>query len=385
MLQCWAGIMPLLTVEEFRGLLGASGSPCISIYFPTARSFPESEQNAVRFANQVRKAEDLLARTLPAKVVAQHIEPLHRLGRREPWNPPADGFALFSSEKRGAWYNLPLAMPERVVVADSFHVRPLVRFLQANQHYFLLYLSKKQVRLCKGSVAGLVPIDLSKLPHSMTEALGIEERERQLTFHAGAAGGSPVFHGGGSERHASHDLAAFFRVIDQALHDVLRDEKAPLILAGPVEYHPIFQSVSRYAHLLADGLHGNFDAVDEARLHEQAWPLVAREIDKVEKKLLETFGTRAAHSRGTTEVQGIARAALEGRVETLMVARGRQLWGSLDKEQGTLRYHDSQRDAQDDDILDELGEAVLLRGGQVWSLLPERMPQGALAAAIYRW
>lgn len=378
--------MPMLTVDEFRSLLGASGSPCISLYMPTSRSFPESEQNGVRYLNQVRKAEELLARTYPAKVVAKHIDPLHQLARREPWNPPAEGFALFSSEKLGAYYSLPIRMPERVVVAESFHVRPLVRFLQANQHYYLIHVSKKQVRLCKGSVAGLAPVDLSRLPGSLAEALGVVERERQLSFHSGGSVGGPIFHGGGSDkRDNQHDRLAFFRAVAQALREALRDEKAPLIFAGPTEYHAAFQSVCRYPHLLQDGLSGNFDDADEGKLHAQAWPLIAREIEKDEQRLLEQYGTRAAHGRGTTELQAIARAAVQGRVETLMVARNRQLWGELDQANGTLRYHDAQRDAHDDDVLDELGEAVLLRGGHVLSLLPERMPEGALAAAVFRW
>lgn len=378
--------MPLLTVDEFRSLLGASGAPCVSIYLPTSKTFPESEQNGVRFLNQVRRAEDLLARTYPAKVVARHVEPLQQLARREPWNPPASGLAVFSSEQRAAWFSLPIDMPDRVVVAESFHVRPLVRFLQANQHYYLLHVSKKQVRLCKGSVGGLAPVDLSRLPGSLAEALGVAERERQLSFHSGGTVGGPIFHGSGSDkRDNQHDRTAFFRVIAQALREVLRDEKAPLIFAGPNEYHATFATVCRYPHLLHEGLNGNFDDVDEGKLHAQAWPLVAREIEKDEQRLLENFGNHAAHGRGATEIQAIARAALQGRVETLMVARNRQLWGALDHATGTLQYHDTQRDAHDDDVLDELGEVVLLRGGQVFSLLPERMPEGALAAALFRW
>lgn len=54
--------------------------------------------------------------------------------------------------------------------------------------------------------------------------------------------------------------------------------------------------------------------------------------------------------------------------------------GSLDPTTGAVR-----RGPGSDDLLEELAEAVLLRGGDVMSLAPARIPGGKPAVARLRW
>ena len=49
------------------------------------------------------------------------------------------------------------------------------------------------------------------------------------------------------------------------------------------------------------------------------------------------------------------------------------------------RLHAGQTGPQDDDVLDDLAEIVLSRGGEVVVLDPARMPEEAAAVAMFRW
>jgi hypothetical protein len=85
-----------------------------------------------------------------------------------------------------------------------------------------------------------------------------------------------VFHGQGDERDiAKEDLAKYFRLIDTALHPVLRNQQTPMILAAVQYLLPIFRDASTYPHIASEELAGNPDHLSGHELHARAWPLVA--------------------------------------------------------------------------------------------------------------
>ncbi|MHB8797015.1 MAG: hypothetical protein ACYDBY_01000 [Thermoanaerobaculia bacterium] len=81
----------------------------------------------------------------------------------------------------------------------------------------------------------------------------------------------------------------------------------------------------------------------------------------------------------------VAEAAVAGRVRRLVVAGGKTLFGRMDRETGEITLHAGQSGPQDDDVLDDLAEIVLARGGEVFVLDAAKMPHEAAAVAIYRW
>ena len=52
---------------------------------------------------------------------------------------------------------------------------------------------------------------------------------------------------------------------------------------------------------------------------------------------------------------------------------------------GEVTLHAGQTGPQDDNVLDDLAEIVLSRGGEVIVLDPPKMPEEAAAAATFRW
>jgi hypothetical protein len=80
----------------------------------------------------------------------------------------------------------------------------------------------------------------------------------------------------------------------------------------------------------------------------------------------------------------IAFAAVSGRVKTLLVDSDREVPGHIDAASGRIEFeHISQPHV--DDLLDDLAEVVLDKGGEVVVVPPERMPVTTGAAAIYRY
>ena len=85
------------------------------------------------------------------------------------------------------------------------------------------------------------------------------------------------------------------------------------------------------------------------------------------------------------DLQMVAQAAVHGQVRRLLVEEHAHLWGMLDRENGKVVQHVTQQDTHDGDVLNDLTECVLARGGEVLMVQAARMPSRSPVAAILRW
>jgi hypothetical protein len=378
--------MRAMTVEELRTLIASHTPPCISVYLPTHRG--GSPEDRHHFDAALHAARGQL-KELAARDADALLAPLQELSTPEFWKNTSLGLALFRSRDHFASYRLPTQVPELSLVAPSFHIRPLLRFLQSNQRYYLLSLSQNRVAFFKGSADGLAPVDVENLPRSLEGALGPEDRERSVHVHQGARGSKNAIYGGGGKSDSSRDedLARFFRAVDQALWSVLAHETVPLILASTERELPLFRSVSRYSHIAQEALHGNFADARMEDMHTKAWPIVQHIVEARTDEVRKRYDALVSRARALDEIRGIASYAVQGRVYQLLLERDARAWGKLDPANGALELHGATRvkGEKGDDVLDDLAEAVLVRGGEVFAVEKARMPSKSPVAAILRW
>lgn len=371
--------------EELNRLLARGAGPCVSIYLPTHRRHPEWKQDPVRFRALVVQAEALLAERQGAREAKPFLEPVRRMEDSPHWEHSLEGFAIFHSPELTVAYRLPYPVPERAVVSDTFHTKPLLRFLHANQRYRVLAVSQNEVTLYEGSPFGAAEVDLSGMPESLLEALGVPDHDRAFSQRAAGPSG-PMVHGRGPGREQKkEDLLRYFRAIDRGLRDYLRDERTPLLLAAVGYYHPIYREANTYPHLEAEGLEGNFERTGAEQIHAAAWPSVRRYFERLvgewAARVRELAGTGLASDR----IEDVAPAVLAGRVRGLLLEEGAILWGEFDRSTGRVRSADRQERPDDVDLLDEIGEEALRKGAEVLVVPRASMPTPSPLAAVYRY
>jgi hypothetical protein len=273
-----------------------------------------------------------------------------------------------------------------VVVADTFHTRPLIHYLNTNKHFFLLALSKKSVAFYEGDDHGMTRLEVDTLPRQLSDVARGGTGRPYLGVHGALAQAkSPVFHGQGRGRRARGDLDRFFRAIDRALWPVLHDETAPLLLAGVAEHQASYRAICRYPEVLEEGVEGNVDRTPLRELHARALAILRRSRREIESAVVTQVNGALGSGRAATDLREIAEAAAHGRVRLLVHARGEHVWGKLNRSTGEVEIRDLQRDAEDADLIDDLSEAVLLRGGDVFELPAGKLPSPSPVAAIYRY
>ena len=181
------------------------------------------------------------------------------------------------------------------------------------------------------------------------------------------------------------ELLRFFNAIDRGLHEYLRDERVPLVLAAVKYYHPIYRQANRYPDLLEAGLEGNYERAPSDQIHAEAWPLVSRVLQGRIETWVARYRERAGTGRASEQLEEIAAAAVTGRVQLLLVADEESVWGMLDRKTGSVKVHARQMNADDADVLDDIAEESLKRGGEVYVIPRAWMPGSGPIAALFRF
>ncbi len=383
-----------LTNETLAALLAATAPPCVSLYQPTHRQHPENQQDPIRYRNLVKEIEQTLHEQHPADVVSALIEPFAALGiEHDFWNHALDGLAVFGAPGLFQVFALPRAVQELAVVADSFHTKPLRRFLQSTDRYQLLGLSLHGIKLFEGNRDGLHILELaSGVPGTIGEALGDEltEPHQTVASYGGNVGdgGSPMHHGhGGKQDEADNDAGRFFRAIDRAvLEQHSRISGLPLILASLPEHHSLFHQISHNPFLLAEGVKINPDALPLDELCARAWQVFEPQHQARLTAMAREFAVAESQGRGLDDPARIGEAAVAGRVSTLLIEADREIAGRIHTGSGNVHLDETEiGQPEGDDLLDDLGEAVLKMGGQVFVIPAAQMPTTTGAAATCRY
>ena len=381
--------MHSLTADLASGILDRQLTPHLSLFQPTHRRHPENQQDPIRFRNLVGRLENSLSSRYSEQQVDTLLQPYRELGRDgQFWNETLDAIAVLGAPGFFRVYQLARPVPERAIVADSFHLKPLIRIRQSADAYHVLALNRRDMRLYEGSRDHLSEVDLVPGARTITEALGEELTEPHLTVASyGSAGdGLPQRHGHGTKQdEIDLDTEKYFRAVDRVvLEHYSSPSQLPLILAALPEHQTPFRRVSHNRLLLQDGILGDPSALSREALRERAWAVMEpRYLDRL-AELVETFGTARAGGRGAEDPTDIAKAAIAGRVDTLLIEAERVIPGRVDAS-GALAFDVGLDDADVDDVLDDLGELVLKMKGHVVVVPAQRMPTDTGVAAVYRF
>ena len=373
------------------GTIDACAPPCLSLYQPTHRHHPENVQDPIRFRNLVKTLESSLLKRVSTDEAAAILQPFVALvGDHEFWTNSRDGLAVLGGKDTFRVYKLQRPVAELAVVADSFHIKPLLRLRQAADRYQVLGINRAHIRLFEGNQYGLDEIEPHALvPRTITDALGelVTESHQTVGSYGGAGGSHPGMHHGHVEKvvEVDHDAERFFRAVDRAITEHhSKPSGLPLILATLPAHRRMFHEVSHNSQLLSDDVDVHPDAIPLDELRKRAWKVMEPHYLAQLDKTIDEFGSARARGLGHDDLGTVAAAIVGGRVSTLIVESDRVIPGRVNVENGQVDLEDmSLPDV--DDVLDDLTEMAARMGGKVVVMPTDRMPTTTGIAAIYRF
>lgn len=230
---------------------------------------------------------------------------------------------------------------------------------------------------------GINELFLKGMPRNLGTKLA-PKFEKSLQMHSSGKG-SAIMHGQGN----NDDLkkSSLFRssnIANKVVSSHLELSETPLILAGVEYLHSIYRESNSYRHLLDDGIMGNVDRLSPKSLLKKALPLV-RPVFRVERQnAVSKYEQKLGTGLATDDFSEIFRASIQGRIETLFVPVGKHKWGTFDENTTEFKVR-ARAKAGDKDLLCVASTNTLSKGGKVFAVLPEQMPNSSTAAAILRY
>jgi hypothetical protein len=399
-----------LTLDTFRDLLPPEGDPCVTIYMPTHHPGPAAAVDPLVYRHLIEGVEKTLLATRGSTEVNRLLGPWRTLEQDHAfWLTAGDGFAGFATE-RGAWI-VPLdgEIEPLGMVGCRFHTLPIVRRLLSVQRCRVVVLTGRSARVFSGQLsdyggsrieptrldggAGRVFAD-GHVPRCAIVQASAAEPHRAL--HGRGAKGSGIHGGCGSRAEAlDTETRRFMRGVAELVGDELvRARELPLVVIG----------LPRLIAWFSDGLPRSCGSVERIPINPQH--LEAAELahmvgermrirrQRLQGTLADRFLEARAHGLGSGDFAEVARAAVAGKVETLLLDEGRREPGTIDRRDGTVVFPEQaaavgtgtpSRVCPEEDLFGALAEIVLERRGSVVPLPPGRMPTRTGVAGIHRW
>ena len=361
----------MINREDLKQLQSLKSTPALSILLPTHRTSPDNRQDPIRVKNLVDEATARLSEEFSKRDIEPLLNNLEKIVNEIDYKYALSGLAIYVSHDFAQKYYLPFNVQERVIIDQTFATRDLVYGMNRAQRYWVLLLSESSTRLIAGTAETLEEIIDENFPMQM-EGPGANEP---------LPGGIGV----NTSEYLNEMHRQFFRQVDRTLTTYNKEEPLPLIVGGVPRYLSFFNELSQYAQSVKGTLQGNYDKSTLPELSPLVEPLRKSIIEEQRSDALDRLAVAVNSQRVVSTVGEVWRLAQEGRGQLLLVEKDYHQPGIIG-ENGLLELVDSVGGLNViDDIVDEVIEAVMAKGGDVLFLDNDALSLYQKIALILRY
>jgi hypothetical protein len=384
-----AEVAELTSLNDLKPML-ASSSPCLSVYLPmsSAPANQAAKVNALEWRECLRTAQAKAEQMGP-----EATELLNSVSDFEAVAPSGEAkgksIAVFRSREvfKTVWLHNSVAA--KAVVGPHFCIRPMLPELVRDESFAVLALSQNDVRLlrCTHTSSEVVPL-ANGVPTSfegyMNPAKPDHVSDNRSSPGPSSGTSKGVMFGTSTEREDKGEhLAHFYKQMDRAVNEALRETKESLVLVG-VEYElSLYRSLSTYPKLVEEGVQGAPNSLKSGEMHARAIKAIDKHYENKVDAALAEYNHKAGGG-ASNRLEDIVPAAYDGRVLTLFIPDLREQVGKFDDSTYTTKGgEDGTPDAED--LVNAAAIQTILHAGQVFVLPDAKMPDGAPLAAVFRF
>ncbi|WP_204140079.1 hypothetical protein [Halomicronema sp. CCY15110] len=349
----------MITRHDLQALQSMTSVPALSILLPTHRHFPDNKKDPIRVKNLVDEATTRLSQEFADRDIAPLLARLETLVADINYNHTLDGLVLFVSHDFAKKFYVPFYVPERVIIDQTFATRDLLYGMHRTLRYWVFLLSQNATRLLAGTGEALEEVFDENFPMQMT----------------GPAATAPIPYEADTayvdDRHRR-----FFQQVDRAFatYSQPSSEHLPLVIGGVKRQISFFQEVSEYKGDIAGTLTGSFDRATIAELTSDIWAIAQTMRQQRHDDALKQLDIAMGQQKVVSAIEEVWRLANDGRGKLLLVEKNYHV-PAIVTDNGGLKVVETPGGTDVmDDAVDEIIEAVLLKGGEV-----ELMDDGELA------
>jgi len=381
-----------LPITSFEDLARKRYLHSVSIYLPMHKAGKEQNEhlaqaNLKSCIKEVHRA--LEKHQLTDFEIKSYLKPIKDLiANVDLWRNPSDGLAIFLNENGLNYYPFPVTFETQTYVSDHFYLKPLLPLYHNDGTYYILELSQDYVKLHECSRYGCKDLNIEDFsPNQLEKAVGFDYKSKMLQFRSGHAthkAGSFHGHGEGKDDH-DDEMKIFFRAIDKGVKQLTNDKKAPLMLSCAAPLYSIYKDVNSYPNLYEKYLDGDPEFTNKTKMHQKSWELIREYFEKTKMSKIDLFKELYHTQKISYNPSKIIPAALNGKIDTLFIQKGADLFGVYNKERNKVRLDDSKK-LTNVSLLNLAAMQTFAQRGKVYELEPKEMPvKEQPINAIYRY
>jgi hypothetical protein len=383
--------MDLFTTADITKLAEpGSRETTVSLFMPTHRVGRGIEADKLRFKNLVAGVKKSLDKKMSSAQVDALLTPAHHLSESSlEWQYMSDGLAMFLSADHHRTFRVPAPMPAFATVGNKPILGPMLRLLSGDEHFLVLALSQREIRLLHGTRNTVEVVELADVPTSLRDAVTPKEARSDTMARPAATpgrGGRAIFygHGAGDQHVKTIEVEQFLLSVADGLKEVLAGQSIPMVLVGLEYLVSAYRDVSAYSSVLDEAVEHNPDELSPEQLHELAWPVIERRLRAERAQEIDRFQELHGTGLASDDLSTVSEAATAGRVDTLFVTADPWCWERvLDNDAPIVELGTDQRFA-DCELVDEAAVATLNAGGKIYATSETITPNGEVAA-IFRY
>lgn len=335
-----------------------SDGPKVSIYVPPVSADVPYGNRKFLLIRLIKNAEALIRRDYGSELSSEVISLLWRKDPLAELDKSHQTMVIYHDKSATKILSIPIETPALSVVSRSFHIKPLLTWLQCSQNYYLINLSKRKIYLYQGNAYELKCLKVFEDTTSISVA---KKKSYKLD---------------------TLRLRKFYTSVEKKLYKNLSQNRYPVILAGVSYLQSIFRQVNRDPDLILQSIDGNVERKSEADLRTASHQIMVKLFEQFKKEMINEFQESEWTGKATDNLIHIADAAAKGKIKKLLVASDKLIWGIYNSRSGSITIHPEQLNSFDEDILDDLAETVLNKGGKVICMKSNELPTANPVAAL---
>ncbi len=354
--------------EKLKALSNQSESPSLSIFFPVNTDDVKFQYKLDRVVAEARSKLNEVEDREKAKQVEEKLKTL----MADPNNMVSGcrGMGVFVSPSIAETVCLPFTIDQNVVLDETFHIRDLVFALNRLEEYLVLSLSEKKILTLRGSSDQLSVIQIPDMPLNISELGEYTDDRRYAGNSANGTNHGPgdSFIHTGMQEDDTEKLRYYIVKIDQALTKFFQHEGQGLrlVLTGVDKKLGYFNKFSKNTDKIIGTVVGNYDHLPSQELGKLAWEAVQEKFSEEKEAVLDQLQNAIGQHLYVSGIQEVWKAAVEGRVRTLVVEQGYQCKAVLKDDGYTIELNtDNAQAPVKEDAVDDLIELVMSKGGNV--------------------
>ncbi len=272
---------------------------------------------------------------------------------------------LFKNETLFRVINIPVDIEKSCQVATSFHVKPLLRWLQGDQDFLFLGLEKEKAFLYFGNQNSIKLVDSILFPETF-KSLDSMGDGQSLKF----------------SRQKKVKQTQAFSWLNEWILDLTKNSTPQLFVAGDSSLVQLLNQSLTYKNTVKTSMAHSFTSQNIVDVCQNIRKILKSESNKSLEKALFEFKIAEEGHRAKKNIFQISRAVVQGKVRKLIVTDELNIFGKIDQKTGGLAIHPVDLDHEDDCILDDLAQMVLSQGGEVIIAKRNEIPKGRPILAI---